>query len=321
MATYLKTGHRQRGGAGLTTHRLGDLERAIVASRRQFAEWYVDSNKAGGVAGTGTSWEDALLTLAAAILVAKAGDTIYLAEAHAETLTASVALNKAGIKIIGFGRGTRRPTFTYGAAAATITVTGAGCHVENLHCIANFLSVAAAFTLGATSQDFNLVGCSFVDNSSILDFLSIVVTGSTANAADGLTVVDCYWLGLAVSPNAFISILGALNRLNVIGNHCDMAATNDVGHFITIAALVILGAQIIGNRLNVVGSAGAAVGIFMTGSSTTNTGMLAYNLVTSLDTTAALLVTAAINLGVHENYLSGAVASSGAVWPVADNPA
>lgn len=318
MPAYLKMGHRGRG-AGLTLNSRENLERAIAASRRQYREWYVDSNV--GTAGNGDSWGGSVLTLAAAILLAKAGDTIYVAEGHAETITTSVALNKAGIKIVGFGRGTRRPVITFGAAAATITVTGIGCSVENLHCVANFLNVASAFTLGATSKEFTLLGCTFVDTSASLNFLSIVTTGAGANDADGLTVVDNYWLGLALSPLAFISILGACDRLYVAENHCDLAATNDVGHFITVAALVIRGAQILANRLNVVGSTGAAVGVFMTGSSTTNTGMLAYNLVTSLDTTGALLITATLGLAVHENYMSGVVAASGTLYPAADNPA
>jgi hypothetical protein len=70
-----------------------------------------------------------------------------------------------------------------------------------------------------------------------------------------------------------------------------------------------------------VGNASAAVGIFLTGSGTTSSGIAAYNLVSSLDTTGALIATAGTGIAWIENYLTGAADKSGAVWPVADNPA
>lgn len=318
MPGVLPLGHRRKG-TGISLDSLPDLERAIVLSRHKGRTVYVDSSAAAG--GNGDSWPTAYTTLSAALLAAAVGDLILIAAGHTEAVTStSIALTKADVTVVGLGLGSRRPTFTYGAAAATASVSGAGVSVINCHFVANFLSVAAAFTLAA-AKDFRLDSCTFVDTSSVLDFLSIVVTSAVDFAADGLTVTNNLWLSLPASPNAFISILAALDRPYVENNYADMAATNDVGHFITIAAKVIRGAQILNNRLNVVGSAGAAVGVFMTGSSTTNTGIVAYNLVTSLDTTAALFITAAINLAVHENYMSGVVAASGTIYPAADNPA
>lgn len=282
-----------------------------------------NSTAAGGSDGNaGTTPAAPLATVDAAIgkCTAGKGDRIYVLPGHAETVTAtSIAHDVSMVSIIGLGTGVSRPVFTFSTAAATITVSAAGGAWVNCHFIGNFLDVGAAFTLGA-AKDFRLDACTFIDNTASLGFLSIVVTNSTNNAADGLTVTNCMWQSLDVSPNAFISILGNLDRLYVADNYVDMAATNDVGHFITVAALVIKAAQIRRNSLNVVGSTGAAVGIFMTGSSTTNTGIVANNFVASLDTTAALFITAALNLMVMENYVSGAIASSGTVFPAADAP-
>lgn len=277
----------------------------------------------GSDGNRGLKPETPFATVDAAISACDAGkgDVIVVMEGHAETVTATnIALDVAGVKVFGMGQGASRPVFTYGAAAATITVSAAGCAWINCHFVANFLSVAAAFTLGA-AKDFKLQDNSFIDTDSTHDFLSIVVTGSTANAADGLSVINNYVWSLPTTDGAFISVLGNLDRLFVADNYVDKAATNDAGHFITVAALVIRAARIFRNQLNVVGATNAAVGVFMTGSSTTNTGMMAYNLCTSLDTTTALLLTAALGLAVHENYMSGVVANSGTLYPVADNPA
>src|SRR3990167_6862177 len=223
----------------------------------------------------------------------------------------------ACVTIVGLGYGLARPTFTYGAAAATITVSGANCVWRNCHFIGNFDNVAAAFTLGA-AKNFTLENNTFVDNSAALHFLSIVVTGATDNDADSLTVVGNSWQALALAPNAFISILAAEKWVYIADNHCDMAATNDVGHFLTIAAKVMTGIRILRNILVVVGATDAAVGIFVTGSSTTNTGVVAYNLVNSLDTTSELIMTAALNLAQFENYYTGTITATGKLWPAVD---
>lgn len=317
MPSPLPTGHRRRG-SGLDVGAIPELERAIVFSRQKGRTVYVDS--AVTTSGNGDSWGGAYSTLAAAIAAAIAGDMILIAPGHAETLSAAgPTLSKTDVTIVGMGLGARRPAFTFGAAATTITITGAGCQFNNVRFLANFANVAAAFTLGA-AKDFRVDSCDFVDNGATLNFLSCFVTGATANAADGLAVTNNYCQSLVTTDGAFISILGNLDRLYAADNYVDKAATNDAGHFLTIAALVIKGAQILRNILNVVGSAGAAVGIFMTGSSTTNTGVVGGNWVWSLDTTTPLLLTSTLNLTLFENYYPDAISTSGAIWPVATGP-
>lgn len=281
------------------------------------------SGASGSDGNTGLKPELPLATIQKANDLATAGanDVVVLMPGHAETVTATnVALSTAGVQYIGIGTGLARPTFTYGAAAATFTVSGANISIRNCVFIANFADVAAAITLGA-AKDFTVDGCSFTDVSNIKNFLSCVVTGATNNAADGLTVTGNYVQSLPATDGAFISVLGNLDRLNASDNFVNKAATNDAGHFLTVSSKVLLGARVYRNTLNVVGATNAGVGVFATGSSTTNTGVFAYNLTTSLDTTAALFITAALNFAVHENYMSGVVAASGTLFPAADNPA
>lgn len=282
-------------------------------------------NGVGADTNTGRDVLHPMATLAAAIAkcTANKGDVIVVMPGHAETIINATAfnLNVAGVRIVGLGSGLLRPTFTYTTATtATFTVSAANCGIDNCVFIANFANVASAFTL-STAKDFALTNNAFVDTDATHNFLCCVTTNSTANAADGLTFQANYVWSLVTTDGAVISVLGNLDRLLATDNYVDKAATNDAGHFMTIAALVIRAARVLRNQLNVVGSTGATVALFITGSSTTNTGMVAYNLVTSLDTTTALFITAAINLAVHENYVSGVVANSGTLYPTADNPA
>lgn len=274
-----------------------------------------------GVAGNdGLSFDSPLATVDQAInkCTAAKGDVIFVMPGHAETVTAtSIALDVSGVSIIGLGTGLLRPTFTYGAAAATITVSAANCAWRNCHLIGNFDNVAAAFTLGA-AKDFQLTQNTISDNTAALHFLSIVVTGSTDNDADGLTVIGNTWNAMALAPDAFVSILAAENRVEIADNTVSMLATNDVGHFLTLSTKIISNAKILRNTLNVTGSTGAAVGIFLTGSGSTSTGVVAYNLVSSLDTTAELITTAGTGLKFFENYYTGTADASGKLWPAVD---
>lgn len=266
----------------------------------------------------GTARRYSTVDAAVSACVAGRGDIVLVAPGHSETVTSSsLTLDVAGVTVMCLGNGLSRATFTYSTAAATINVSAANCSFLNGHHVANFADVAAAFTVGA-AKDFRLEGNTFVDTSSILNFLSVVVTGAVNNDADGLSVVNNYFLGLATSPNAFVSVLANEKRVNISGNFCDMAATNDVGHFLTIAAKVLTGARIANNRLTVVGATTATVGIFLTGSSTTNTGNVENNFVASLDTTSELLATAGTGLKFFENYYTGTADASGKLWPVVD---
>lgn len=290
-----------------------------VTSGRYF---FVNSVGGSNVNG-GLKPEAPLATVngAFALCTANAGDIIVCLPGHAETVTAtSIAHSVAGVRVIGLGIGALRPTFTYGAAAATITISAANGSWENCRFIANFLNVAAAFTL-STAKNTTICDNDFLDTSSILNFLSCVVTGATNNDADGLAVLRNYVYGLATTDGAVISMLGNALRVNLSYNIVDKAATNDAGHFVTLSSKVMGGIRILSNMVTVVGSSGAAVGIFLTGSGTTSSGIMADNYVWSLDTTTALIMTASTGIRPIQNFLSGAVDASGTLYPAADNPA
>ena len=281
--------------------------------------FYVSSvTGSDGNTGKDSNFPFATVDFAIGACTANNGDVIIIMPGHTETVTAtSIALDVAGVSIVGLGSGLKRPTFTFGAADATVTVSAADCLWANCHWIANFADVAAAFTLGA-AKDFRLENNSFADSGTNLNYFNIVVTGATNNAADGLAVVGNSWINKDASAKAFISILGNLDRLLVTDNFVDTAATGNAAQFITMGSNVCLGAQILRNTAIILGSTGNTVGIFMTGSSITSTGVVAYNLVTSLDTTAELLDTATLDFAHFENYYTGTIAASGKLWPVVD---
>src|SRR5262249_35430926 len=101
--------------------------------------WFVQSvhSNAGDSAGKGQTPDAPFATLGYAIsqCTASNGDVIFVLPGHAETITgaAGVALNVAGVTVVGTGKGRLRGKFTFTTAVgASFDVSGANCHVEGL---------------------------------------------------------------------------------------------------------------------------------------------------------------------------------------------
>jgi len=251
---------------------------------------------------------------------ANKGDVIYVMPGHADTISAAgdITLDVAGVSIIGLGNGSLRPIITYDTAdTGILNVTGANCTIDNIIFSANFADIVMAIDVDAV--DFTISRCSFRETATDKNFFSCIGTDDTNNAADGLSVLYCERISIDANVLAFISILANISRLKVIGNFDNQASAADIGHFIILGTFTVLGAEIVGNRLNVTGDDNAStVGIFMTGSSTSCTGIMAYNLAGSLDTTTELIVTATLDFQQFENYFTGVIAKSGKLWPAVD---
>lgn len=278
----------------------------------------------GSDGNNGLSPDQPLATVNAAFGLCQSGrgDKVYVLPGHAETVTAtSIAHSVAGVKVFGLGQGVSRPVFTFGAAAATITVSAAGCRWDNCHFVANFADVASAFTVGA-AKDFVVSNCSFVDTDASHNFLCIVTTGATNNAADGLAFLYNYVYGLAVTDGAVVSVLGNLLRLQISYNDVDKpACTSDNGHLVTMSSKVCGGVRIIGNVLTLIGMAAQTVGTLGTGSSTTSSGIIADNYVALGETTTNIIFTTGTKMSFLQNFGTGAADKSGVIWPSTDDPA
>ena len=283
--------------------------------------FYVDSSTGINQVGYGTR-ETPFSTIDYAIgqCTANKGDVILVMPGHTETITAAggITLDVAGVSIIGLGNGSLRPTITYTTAATgTFLISAANCLVKNLIFNANYADVATAILVSGLNN--RVEGCLFKEQTTNMNFLNCFRTGAVANAQDGLEIVNNTRISIDAAALAFVSILGSTNRLLISGNFDNQASTADVGHFITMGAFVCLGARILGNVLNLTGDNNAqTVGVFMTGSSTSSTGVVAYNLCGDLDTTTELFDTAGLDFHHFENYKTGTIALSGRLTPAAE---
>lgn len=259
--------------------------------------------------------------ISASVLVAGRGDVIYLMPGHTESISSATALtlSVAGVQIIGLGTGGTRPTITLDTAnTATINVTAANITIKNVIFIANFLAVAAAFTL-TTAKDFQLINCEFRDTSASLNFIAIVVVATTSNAADGLLIDSCKFFLLATSGAIKIaSALGTNDRWTIKGNYWSTPTTN-AGAVLPIAAGKILtNFLLLNNRFNLVNATGTSTGYLITTNGSTNTGLIDGNIDFALPTTP-LQVTASSGFVYGANYHSDTADLSGYLLPAADS--
>jgi hypothetical protein len=279
---------------------------------------------AAGNAGTSAEYPYASLVTALASATAQSstygGDVIIVMPGHAEAISSAtgMAISKKGVTILGMGAGNARPTFTLDTAnTATIAVSAANVTIDNCIFVANFLSIAAAFTL-TTAAAFTLSNCEFRETSSVLDFLYIVKSTGAANTVDDLKVVGCTWNGLGTtSVNSFILTANDIDNAQVIGNTVILARTADASILITVSAGVLTNLNCGYNNVQSQQTATTAGSLINVGG-TTSSGIVQRNFAQTLTTAADKLYTTTVGLAAFENYVSGAIGASGFIIPARD---
>lgn len=271
-------------------------------------------------AGPGNSPTNPYQTIAYALTQVPSGGyaTIFVLPGSTTTISSatSLLLNVANVKLIALGSGPQRAVFNFTTAnTAAIPVSAANVTVQNFRFTANFLAIARAFTVTATG--FSLIGNEFTDASGVLNFLNIINCTGAANTADNLTVIGNTWRGLGTtSVNSFVLTANDIRGLTFTDNLVDLVTTTDAATAVTVTAGVLTAANISGNRTyrkNTATTAGALVSV----GGTTSTGIVSDNFVQTLDSSTPLLFTGTVGLGAFQNFVSGALGSSGALTPSA----
>lgn len=279
--------------------------------------FYVNSTVAGS---DGTSPETAVATLALALAkcTANQGDKVVLTPGHVESIAAATAITPAGVKIVGLGKGNKRPTITFTTAnTAKFTVAVDNVSFENIIFVGNFLSIATCFLL-TTAAEFSLDGCEFRDTDATHGFLSIVTTTVSVNS-DGLSITNCKRQSDATTtPGPLLVIANTLDRLNLVGNSLfHTVASNNVAALLEHGALVVTHAMVAWNYIYSINTDTATGGILIKTTATTGSGIVMHNRIRTLDAAAAILVTvAAVQYAMFDNlHCDGATFTSGYLLP------
>lgn len=293
----------------------------ISAMPRGFGrDFYVDS-VTGNAGSTGKGPDNAVTTIALAVAKCRAnkGDRVIVMEGHSETVSAATALGVAGVTIIGLGQGRSRPLVTFDTANTSgYTIAVDNVRFFNIRFAANFLSIAAAFTL-TTAKGFRLDGCRFFDTSAILNFLNIVKSTGAANTVDGLHIENTTWNGLGTtSVNSFVLTANDIDNLVLVGNTVKLDRTATAAILATVTAGVLTDLRCEDNVAISKATATTGGGLISVGG-TTSTGIVKRNYQQTLGTGTDILFTTTVGLAAFENRVSGVIGAQGFVIPAADS--
>lgn len=262
----------------------------------------------------------ATLDFAVGQCTAGRGDTIFVKPGHAEAISAAagIALDVAGIAVVGLGTGDSRPTFTLNTAnTATITVAAADISVQNCKFVANFLSIATCFAV-STAKNFTVQNCRFQDTGATTNFLNCIKTTGAANTADGLTVTGSQWFGLGTtSVNSFILSADAIAGATLLDNVVCLNRTATAAALLTVTTGVLIN-FVAGRNLTYTAQTATTAGGLINVGGTTSTGTVFQNYMQTLATATDILFTTTVGLGAFENRVSGAVGATGFVIPAVD---
>lgn len=269
----------------------------------------------------------ATLDYAVGRCTANRGDIIMVKPGHAETVSAAgaIALDVAGVAVVGLGYGSLRPTFTLDTAnTAAITVAANNVTVHNCLFFANFLNIATCFSIAnaQVARDFVLDSCEFRDSSVILNFVACVKVGTTANIADGLTLTNnkvfAAILTTVPAGQTFLVTASIIDRLSVSRNTVIYPKTlADTATLIEAGALDLTNAVIDGNYT--FRPATSSTGHLIGSSSTACSGFVSNNLVAHLDNSAGLIIPTGTKFSFFRNFsmITGAADKSALENPAA----
>lgn len=194
--------------------------------------WFV-CNRSGVINGDGTSRDRPMASIADALARSSVFDTIFVLAEHAENVTASNTFDGTnqsgpntgaqtilkGVRIIGEGVATRRPTLTFTAAASTIALAANGSTIENFVLLcAQSGTVTTTAMVTMTSSSCAVKSCFFTMAASAT---ALATTGiSLASGAANAVISDCIGVTFTGTPTSWVSTSGtaAPARVQILRN-------------------------------------------------------------------------------------------------------
>lgn len=278
----------QQGASRLVVGPAGTLEvLGALTGPNRGGIYYVDS-VAGSSSYDGSSWSRAKATLAQAVALCTAdqGDTIFVSQKHAETITgaAGSGITKAGLRVIGCGVGRQRPIFTFTTATgASFDISSARCSLHNVVFV-NGIDAQTAM-VNVSAADVTIADCEFmlgdVTTQAALGIL-------TTSAADRMRVERCYLHGsVDAGVAAAIRVVGGDG---IVINDCIIegafTTTGCISNITTAATMLVIRRNVLLNRT-------ADGNNKLLVAEATTTGIVAHNAGGYIDSTCPVAMTAA----------------------------
>jgi hypothetical protein len=140
---------------------------------------------------------------------ASRSDVIVILPGHAETVTAAITMDIAGVRVIGLGQGRNRPAITASGAIDAVNVTAANCRIHNIRFVGAAASVTAQINVAAA----DLVVSSCVIEQDAVPLVAVTV----ASGGNRLTVKDCLFFATADGADFSIDFEAGVSAPTITG--------------------------------------------------------------------------------------------------------
>lgn len=177
--------------------------------------FYVDSGVGSDSANNGKSYKKPFATVDGAIghTTANNGDVILVLPGHDENPTASISADVAGVRIIGLGNSTDRPTFTFGAAGAALDISAAGVHVSGLRFDLGTVAATVTNAINITADGAIVEDCETVPHATS-QFTNLL----TATDSQFVHILNNRFHGLETASGTSGVVLDGCDDLVMVGN-------------------------------------------------------------------------------------------------------
>ena len=175
------------------------------------------SGQRGGSDGNKGTFNAPFSTLDYAVsqCTANRGDVVMVKPGHSETIASAtaLALDVAGVAVIGLGQGSSRPTFNLTATTSTITMSAANCTFWNCLVTGGVDAITAVYTVSAAD-------CRLQVNYRDVTGQCTDCVLTTAAATRLYIDVNDYDGATAAGTNAGIAIVGG-DHIEIVGRYMD----------------------------------------------------------------------------------------------------
>ena len=284
---------------------------------------YFVSSVTGSSGNDGTR-DKPYLTVAQAIVNSTLNDCIIVMPGHTETISSTVAggsslcfhvdSSHVNLTIWGVGNYDYMPTFTQ---TAKIELKGANCHLYNLKFVSGSTNLDQAMQI--TAKGVKVEGCRFEEvAASTYCYDECLITGATANDAEGLHIANCLFYQDSAESSGGIIVPINQNNVKITNNRFYGTWTTGGGPIVLSSTVAVIGLEITHNLISNTQSSATKSGITVL--SDAAQGIVAYNCLVTAGSSAQNLgtgiqVSASGTIGVFENYVTGRPGESGRLDP------
>lgn len=261
-------------------------------------------------------------TIAAGLARARPGlgDFVVVLPGHAESIIDGTTFSNAlvaGTKIVGVGRGSNMPTFTFTTAAtAQMLINKADVQISGCKFVVGFVGLNSAFNV--TAADFGFYNNEFTTGVFSLGVATILMTLSAG--ADRADISGNIFRGPSnVSAGDGILVNAIVDAIRICDNEMIFPATAANGLIRFAAAATNF--KILRNTLSNTAAASIATIVF---GAIAASGQTAFNTIQVLNTGAMVSGTTGITVGAtmvgnfYQNFVANDPRTSGLLLPTAD---